>query len=180
MLHTHLPPLFCENYSRTLFVALTDFLCVFFARMYALNLPQFDYKLKRADGKVWIFDSIRKKFIVLTPEEWVRQHFVNYLIAHCGYPRTLVRIEGGLHYNQMQRRSDIVVFDRQGSPWMVVECKAPTEKISATTLGQASAYNSTLKATYLAVTNGRVHFCARIDWEQRTTAWMEKSLCRQP
>ena len=84
--------------------------------MYQLNLPTFDYKLKKADGKVWIFDVIRKKYIVLTPEEWVRQHFIHYLINDFKYPRSLVKIEGGLTYNQLQKRSDITVFDREGKP----------------------------------------------------------------
>src|SRR5204863_9718286 len=98
--------------------------------MYALNLPTFEYKLKKADGKVWIFDVIRKKFVVLTPEEWVRQHFVNYLIQHLQYPKSLIKIEGGLTFNQLQKRSDIVVFDRFAKPWMVIECKAPTLRLS--------------------------------------------------
>ena len=141
--------------------------------MYDLNLPRFDYKLKKADGKVWIFDGIRKKFIVLTPEEWVRQHFVHYLVAEKKYPRSLIRVEGGLSYNHLQKRTDIVVFDRHGKPWMIVECKSPTLKISANTLSQASVYNTTLKAEYLTVTNGLVHFCAAIDWETRRTTLLE-------
>ena len=98
--------------------------------MHQLNLPSFDYKLKKADGKVWIFDVIRKKYIVLTPEEWVRQHFIHYLLHELKYPRSLVKIEGGLSYNTLSKRSDIVVFDRDGRPWMLVECKSPEFKLS--------------------------------------------------
>jgi len=100
---------------------------------------------------------IRKKFVVLTPEEWVRQHVVNYITSHLNYPRALVRIEGGLSYNQLAKRSDIVVYDRGGAPWMVVECKAPTLKLSAQVIHQAAAYNHTLRAKYVVVSNGVAH-----------------------
>jgi type I site-specific restriction endonuclease len=137
--------------------------------MYKLNLPGFDYKLKKADGKVWIFDGIRKKYIILTPEEWVRQHIIHYLTEKKKYPKSLIKVEGGLVYNQLQKRSDIVVFDRRGGPWMVVECKSPVSSVSPSTLSQASVYNVTLKAEYITVTNGLVHYCARIDWARRET-----------
>lgn len=142
--------------------------------MYRLNLPEYDYRLKKAEGRVWIFDGIRKKYIVLTPEEWVRQHFINYLVAEKKYPRSLVRVEGGLVYNQMQKRTDIVIFDRFGQPWMIVECKSPSLQVSASTLDQASVYNSTLKAQYLTVTNGLLHLCARIDWMERKTTLLQE------
>jgi hypothetical protein len=141
--------------------------------MYKLNLPEFDYKLKKAQGKVWIFDGIRKKFIVLTPEEWVRQHFVWYLVHEKNYPRTLIKIEGGLIYNRLQKRTDIVVFNRDGNPWMVVECKSPTIAVSPDTLSQASVYNATLKAEYITVTNGLAHYCAHIDWLERRTTLLD-------
>lgn len=141
--------------------------------MYKLNLPEFDFKLKKAGDKVWIFDGIRKKYIVLTPEEWVRQHFIHYLIKRKKYPKTLIKVEGGLVYNQLQKRTDIVVFNRQGKPWMIVECKSPTLPVSASTLTQASVYNSTLKAQYITVTNGLVHLCAHIDWLERKTTLLE-------
>ena len=141
--------------------------------MLKLNLPPFDYKLKKAEGKIWIFDGIRKKFIVLTPEEWVRQHFIHYLISDKKYPRSLIKVEGGLLYNQLQKRTDIVVFDRQGKPWMIVECKSPALQVSASTLSQASVYNTTLKAEFICVTNGLVHFCAHIDWDKRSTTLLE-------
>jgi type I site-specific restriction endonuclease len=137
--------------------------------MYKLNLPEFDCKLKKAEGKVWIFDGIRKKYIVLTPEEWVRQHFIQYLVRDKKYPRTLIRVEGGLLYNELRKRTDIVVYDREGKPWMIIECKSPTVAVSPTTLSQATVYNSTLKAQYLCITNGLVHLCAHIDWSERKT-----------
>jgi hypothetical protein len=142
--------------------------------MYQLNLPVFDYKLKKADGKVWIFDVIRKKYVVITPEEWVRQHFIHYLITHFNYPRSLVKVEGGLIYNKLQKRSDIVVFGREGNPWMVVECKAPTLLLSENTLRQAAVYNATLKAKYLTVTNGLKYVCSATDWVQGTTLLLDE------
>jgi hypothetical protein len=141
--------------------------------MYALNLPTFEYKLKKADGKVLIFDVIRKKFVVLTPEEWVRQHFVNYVTQHLQYPKSLIKIEGGLTFNQLQKRSDILVFDRDARPWMIIECKAPTLKLSKETLHQAAAYNSKLKAKYLTISNGMISLCSRTDWDENRTVLLE-------
>ena len=137
--------------------------------MYKLNLPAFDYKLQKADGKVWIFDVIRKKYIILTPEEWVRQHFIYYLVTELKYPKALIKVEGGLIFNQLKKRSDIVVFDRTGNPWMIIECKSPELKLSEYTLEQASVYNVSLKAKFLTVTNGLVHLCAEINWSERKT-----------
>ncbi len=137
--------------------------------MMKLNLPSFECNLKSENGKVLIFDSIRKKHVVLTPEEWVRQHFLNYLIQHMKYPKTLIRIESGLTFNTLQKRSDIVVFDRQGNPWLVVECKSPQEKIDNRILRQVSTYNVSLIAPYVAITNGLVHFVFKIDRDHKST-----------
>lgn len=131
--------------------------------MYKLNLPVFDYKLRKTEGKVWIFDVIRKKYILLTAEEWVRQHFVHFLITGLNCPAPLIKVEGGLTYNKLRKRSDIVVFDRQGSPWMIVECKSPEQKLSPEVLHQAGAYNASLQAQYVTLTNGLVHLCLFID-----------------
>ena len=122
--------------------------------MTALNLPAYDAKVKKSEGKVWIFDGVRKKFVVLTPEEWVRQHFVSYLIHQQLYPKSLFRIEGSLSYNTLQKRSDILVYDRSGKPWMLIECKSPTIKLSQKAFNQVAIYNMTVGARYLAVTNG--------------------------
>lgn len=128
--------------------------------MVELNLPSFEYRIKKTEGKIFIFDEIRKKYVFLTPEEWVRQHVVNYMIAHLHYPRALIRIEGGTRYNTLRKRTDIVVYTRSGDPWMVVECKAPEQKIGPDTLRQVSVYNATLRALYVAVTNGITTVCA--------------------
>lgn len=137
--------------------------------MVELNLPSFEYRIKKTDGKIFIFDEIRKKYVSLTPEEWVRQHVVNYMIVHLRYPRALIRIEGGTHYNRLRKRTDIVVYARTGAPWMVVECKAPEQKVGPATLRQVSVYNATLRALYIAVTNGLTTVCARIDADSSTT-----------
>lgn len=137
--------------------------------MIQLNLPSYEYILSRKGGKVAIFDSIRKKYVNLTPEEWVRQHMINYLVVHRHYPRALIRIEGGLLYNQMARRTDIVVHDRTGNPWMIVECKSPDVMLDDTTTAQVAMYNASLKATYLVITNGLIHFSFRTDWNRGVT-----------
>jgi predicted type IV restriction endonuclease len=127
--------------------------------VYKLNLPEAALSLKKEEGKVYIFDIIRKKYIVLTPEEWVRQHFIHFLISDLKYPRSLFRIEGALSYNRMQKRSDILVRNREGKPWMLVECKSPAIKLTQKAFNQIAVYNMTIGATYLAVTNGMVHYC---------------------
>jgi hypothetical protein len=127
--------------------------------MFKLNLPDFNFTLRKEEGKVWIFDMIRKKYIVLTPEEWVRQHFIHYLINHLNYPKSLFRIEGSLTYNKLQKRSDIVIHDRAGKPWMLVECKAPNIKLTQKAFNQVAVYNMTIGARFIAVTNGMAQYC---------------------
>ena len=127
--------------------------------MHKLNLPEIKATLKKEQGKVWIFDMIRKKYIILTPEEWVRQHFIHYLIYQLNYPRSLFRIEGSLTYNKLQKRSDILIFDRAGKPWMLIECKSADIRLSQKAFNQVAVYNMTVNAKYLAVTNGMAHYC---------------------
>lgn len=127
--------------------------------MVNLNLPSFNYRIKHAHGKVWIFDGIRKKYVALTPEEWVRQHVTEFLVNQLRYPKSLIRVEYSLLYNTLSKRSDIVVFNRSGNPWMVLECKAPDVKLNDQTARQISVYNQTLNASYLVVTNGLVMYC---------------------
>ena len=128
-----------------------------------LNLPDFELNLKKEANQTWIFDPIRRKYVVLTPEEWVRQHFINYLIQHLGYPRSLIKVESGLSVHKMIRRSDLLVYDRTGSPHMLVECKAPHVKIDQKVFDQVSAYNTHYQAGLLVVTNGINHYCCSID-----------------
>lgn len=125
--------------------------------MLSLQLPGYDFSLKKQEGELYILDLVRKKYVKLSPEEWVRQHFLNYLMAHLGYPRTVIKVEGGLKFGGLQKRADIVVFDSEGHPFIVVECKAPHVEISTQTLQQASAYYHTLNPRYIALTNGVRH-----------------------
>ncbi len=127
--------------------------------MESLNLPTFGYKVKDVNGKPYIFDIIRKKFVSLTPEEWVRQHFIHLLISHYNYPRSLFAIETGMRYNSLAKRTDIMILSNTGSPFLLVECKAPFVAVGEATLAQISRYNFTLQPTYLAVTNGINHYC---------------------
>jgi predicted type IV restriction endonuclease len=127
--------------------------------MHPINLPVIDSKIRKDQGKIWIFDIIRKKYVILTPEEWVRQHFIHYLIHHLHYPKALFKVESGLSFNTIQKRSDIVIHDRQGKPWMLVECKSPVIKLSQKAFNQIAVYNMTIGARYLAVSNGMVHYC---------------------
>lgn len=137
-----------------------------------LNLPPLQARLQESDGKIWIFDGIRKKFVVLTPEEWVRQHFINYLITE-QYPKSLFKIEGGLAVNELRRRSDLVIFNRSGKAWMLVECKNPLIAINQATLDQVGNYNTTIQAKYVVVTNGLEHFYFETNWEEKTIKRLE-------
>ncbi len=135
--------------------------------MQKLNLPEYSFNIIRRDNKLLIFDELRKKFMILTPEEWVRQNFAMYLINELKYPRGLIKSESGLKYNQLKKRTDIVVYDHEGRPFMVVECKAPEIAISQKTFNQVAEYNSVLRARYVAITNGLRHFCCGIDHRSR-------------
>ncbi|MCR5455196.1 MAG: type I restriction enzyme HsdR N-terminal domain-containing protein [Bacteroidales bacterium] len=128
-----------------------------------LNLPQYDLNIKSDAQSKYIFDIIRKKFLVLTPEEWVRQNFVHYLVEALHYPPSLMMTENGLKLFNTQKRSDIVVYDRNGHPLAVVECKAADVKITQETFNQVARYNIKFKAPIIIVTNGIKHYCARYD-----------------
>lgn len=132
----------------------------------ALNLPDYPFRLKRENNTSYIFDEIRKKFLVLTPEEWVRQHLIQFLITYKKYPRSLIKLEGGLKLNSLQKRSDILLFNNSGEKVMLVECKAPSVKISQATFDQVARYNFIHRVKYLVVSNGLQHFCSEIDFEK--------------
>ena len=127
-----------------------------------LNLPKFAHKIKRQEDKTVIFDVIRKKFVVLTPEEWVRQHFVHYMINQLNYSRSLINVEAGLKYNSLSKRSDIVAYARDAAPFMLVECKAPGVRLNKSTFEQAAMYNKTIGARYVVLTNGLEHSCFEV------------------
>lgn len=126
--------------------------------MLKLNLPEYDYQLKNENEKLYIYDIVRKKDVVLTPEEWVRQHFVHFLIHFKKVPRNLISIESGLNYNKLKKRSDILVYSKQLKPLILVECKSPIVELNENVLLQTTTYNETLKAKILGITNGLKHY----------------------
>lgn len=133
-----------------------------------LNLPEIDIRIKDFSGKLLIWDRIRKKFIALTPEEWVRQHFIHLLIDHLDYPASLFKIESSLKYNRLKKRTDIEVLDRKGKIFLLIECKAPDVTLTKKTLMQASMYNHTLRSPYIAITNGMKHLIWKFHPESNT------------
>jgi len=138
-----------------------------------LNLPSYPLPIKVEQDKHWVFDSIRKKYLVLTPEEWVRQHFVWFLIYECGCPKNLIAVEMGLRVHQMRRRSDIVVFNKRGKACLIVECKAPHIRINQKTFDQIAQYNIQLQVKYLVVSNGLQHYCCYVDWDNKSYHFIE-------
>lgn len=126
-----------------------------------LNLPEFSFRVRSTGQSKEIFDGIRRKYVALTPEEWVRQHFIRFLVEEMKYPVSFFSVEKELTVNTLKKRTDIVVYGREGNPWMIVECKAPGVEINEETLYQAARYNLKLNASYLVLTNGLNHFCLR-------------------
>jgi hypothetical protein len=141
--------------------------------MQQLNLPAYSFKFKEQGTRTQIFDAIRKKYVALTPEEWVRQNFLQYLVNDKNFPASLIAVEAGLKYNQMQKRTDVLVYDKQGNPHLMVECKAPEVKITQDAFDQIARYNMIFKVKYLVVTNGLNHFCCQMDYEANTYHYLE-------
>jgi len=137
-----------------------------------LIFPSFKYKSKKIDGKVAIFDIIRKKYIILTPEEWVRQHLVHFLINQMKYPKSLISVEDGMKVNKMAKRSDVVIFNRSGKIFLVVECKSAKVKITQKNMDQLSAYNQNYKADYLALTNGLEVIVCKMDYQNKRATFI--------
>jgi len=138
-----------------------------------LNFPTYSFRFKNSENKRLIFDGIRKKFVVLQPEEWVRQHCVEYLIRVKNYPKSWINVEKELKINNLKKRYDIVVFNQDGSIHLVVECKAPTIPISQDTFDQIARYNLKLNATYLMVTNGINHYYCQMDFENERYTFLK-------
>ena len=124
-----------------------------------LNLPQVDLRLKEDGQSKQIFDSVRKRFVNLTPEEWVRQHFIHFMISEKKYPASLMGVEMMVKVNELSQRADIVVYQRNGLPWLIVECKAPHITINQETFYQAARYNISLQVPFIVITNGIEHYC---------------------
>ena len=140
----------------------------------ALNLPSYAVKLKNHSQRTQIFDRIRKKFVLLTPEEWVRQHFINFLIEQKNFPESRIAIESSLRYNELVRRPDIVYYDAALKPQLIVECKAFDVKITQSTFDQIARYNCALRVSYLVVTNGLQHFCCKMDYEKQSFIYVKE------
>ncbi|PKH68374.1 restriction endonuclease subunit R [Flavobacterium sp. ALD4] len=133
--------------------------------MQQLEFSSYPFRFKNSENKVSIFDEIRKKFIILTPEEWVRQHVVRFLLEEKKYPKSLINVEKVLKVNGLKKRYDVVVYNTDGSICVLIECKAPQIKIAQDTFDQIARYNMTMKAEYLMVTNGMNHYFCQMDFE---------------
>jgi len=139
-----------------------------------LNLPDYSFNIKDEGGKKMIFDENRKKFIILTPEEWVRQNFIQYLVTEKRYPKSLISIEMSIIVNGLAKRCDAVIYNKFKQPVVIIEFKAPNVKITSRTFDQITRYNFKLKVDYLIVSNGLVHHCCKMDYEkQKANFWNE-------
>ncbi len=138
-----------------------------------LNLPSYNFRIsEKVKDKPLIFDAIRKKFVSLTPEEWVRQNIIQFLITEKKVPNAWISIEAGFRINKLAKRYDAVVYSRNAKPWMLVECKATSVSINQETFDQAAAYNRSVNATYILVTNGLKHYCCYVDQEKGNVTFM--------
>jgi hypothetical protein len=141
--------------------------------MQELNFSKFPFRFKNSENKISIFDCIRKKFVILQPEEWVRQHCIQFLVQEKKYPKSLINVEKELKVNGLSKRYDIVVYNPDGSIHIIVECKAPQITINQETFNQIARYNLTLNATYLMVTNGLNHYYCQMDFKNECYNFLE-------
>lgn len=141
--------------------------------MFQINLPHFDINIKEEDGKRSVFDILRKRYVALTPEEWVRQHFIHYLISEKHYPAALMANEISLSINGMNRRADSVLYNNEAVPLMLIEYKAPTVKITQKVFLQIEAYNHVFHVPWLIVSNGITHFCCHIDYNTNSIHFLK-------
>ncbi len=142
--------------------------------MQKLNFPVYSFRFKNSENKVSIFDEIRKKFILLTPEEWVRQHVVQFLLQDKKYPKSYINVEKLIKINDLSKRYDSVVFQPNGEIFLLIECKAPEVPISQQTFDQIARYNLVLKAKYLMVTNGLNHYFCQMDFENEKYVFLKE------
>ncbi len=131
--------------------------------MQKLNLPQFELRVRQHEGKKQIFDALRKKYVALTPEEWVRQNLIAFFIQYQNYPSGLIAVEMPVNVNGLNQRADLVVYNRKGRPVMIVECKAPGVSITKSVFDQAARYNMRLQVEFMMVSNGLQHYCAQLN-----------------
>ena len=143
--------------------------------MQQLNLPSYEPRIREIrPGKHEIFDPVRRKFVRLSPEEWVRQHFLSYLTSKKGYPVSLITVEASLNYNRQLKRSDILVYGPGGTPLLVVECKAPEVELTQAVFDQVAMYNMSLIVGFVVVTNGLEHFACRINHENKSYTFLNE------
>ena len=136
--------------------------------MVDLNIPEQNIEIKSINSKNYIFDLIRKKHLVLTPEEWVRQNLVSYFINDLNYPKGLIKTESSLKYNNLKKRSDILIYNNDMTHYMIVECKSYKMKLNKSHLNQSAMYNKIYRSRYLMVSNGMEHIVCEYDWENET------------
>lgn len=141
--------------------------------MKKLNLPEFEFKFRTEGKKRYIFDEIRKKFVTVTPEEWVRQNFIRYMLSELNYPASLISIEHEVALNELSKRCDAVVFSRQGNPCMILEFKAPGVKLNQSAFDQIVRYNITLYVNYLLISNGMKHYCCKLNFEKKDYKFLQ-------
>ncbi len=142
--------------------------------MFRLNLPQYEIKITEKDGKRMIFDFLRKKYVALTPEEWVRQHFTHYLVEHKGYPKGLLGNEIELQIGDKRLRCDSILYNKVARPQMIIEYKAPTVPLQQKVFDQVSAYNLLLRVDYLIISNGMEHYCCKMDYEHQKYLFLQE------
>ena len=142
--------------------------------MFRLNLPQYEIKIGEKNGKRTIFDFLRRKYVTLTPDEWVRQHFTHYLTDHKGYPKGLMGNEVELRVGEKRLRCDTILYNKQGQPQMIIEYKAPTIQIQQKTFDQISVYNLLLHVDYLIVSNGLQHYCCKMDYDSQKYLFLKE------
>ncbi len=143
--------------------------------MISLNLPPFEIKTKQQGNSTLIYDFLRRRFVVLTPEEWVRQHFTHFLVEHLGYPPTLMANEISLSLNGITRRCDTVLYKQNGgTPRIIIEYKAPHIPLTQAVFNQISSYNIVLRADYLIVSNGLQHYCLEMDYVNNSCRFLKE------
>ena len=160
-----------------MYLAANDYLCTRTtckdSKMIPLTLPSFDIKLQGSRKRPRILDVLRRRYVALTPEEWVRQSFIHYLIEHMGYPQALLANEVPLRVGDKQLRADSVLYDRDLRPKMIIEYKAPTIAITQHVFEQIAAYNILLHVDYLMVSNGLEHYCCKMDYTSKECLYLD-------
>lgn len=141
--------------------------------MQELNLPKYEIRVSRQEGRLTIFDFLRRRYVALTPEEWVRQHFTHFLVGHKGYPKGLLANEVELTIGDKSLRCDSVLYDRELRPRMIIEYKAPNIKLTQKVFQQIASYNFLLHVDYLVVSNGMEHHCVKMDYDNQKYLFLD-------